>query len=97
MSLLITPEFQHILRVLNTNIDGKEKIMYALTAIRGVGKFFKESCGLISFCSYYSFWNCYNYYRVTIVTGITVVAIVATATVITSLTAVSEISKFLSY
>ena len=38
MSLLITPEFQHILRVLNTNIDGKEKIMYALTAIRGVGR-----------------------------------------------------------
>ena len=38
MSLLTTPEFQHILRVLNTNIDGKEKIMYALTAIRGVGR-----------------------------------------------------------
>ena len=38
MSLLIAPEFQHILRVLNTNIDGKEKIMYALTSIKGVGR-----------------------------------------------------------
>lgn len=30
--------FQHILRVLNTNIDGKHKIMFALTAIKGVGR-----------------------------------------------------------
>ena len=26
--------FQHILRVLNTNIDGKQKIMYGLTSIK---------------------------------------------------------------
>eukprot|EP00232_Nephroselmis_pyriformis_P021050 CAMPEP_0182867296 /NCGR_PEP_ID=MMETSP0034_2-20130328/8643_1 /TAXON_ID=156128 /ORGANISM="Nephroselmis pyriformis, Strain CCMP717" /LENGTH=153 /DNA_ID=CAMNT_0024999643 /DNA_START=37 /DNA_END=498 /DNA_ORIENTATION=+ len=32
--------FQHIIRVLNTNVDGKNKIMYALTAIRGVGRRF---------------------------------------------------------
>ena len=30
--------FQHILRVLNTNIDGKHKIMFALTDIKGVGR-----------------------------------------------------------
>jgi len=38
MSILIQPDFQHILRVLNTNIDGKEKIMYAMTSIKGVGR-----------------------------------------------------------
>ena len=30
--------FQHILRLLNTNVDGKRKIMYALTEIKGVGR-----------------------------------------------------------
>ena len=30
--------FQHIIRLLNTNIDGKQKIMFALTAIKGVGR-----------------------------------------------------------
>jgi len=30
--------FQHILRVLNTNVDGRRKIMFALTAITGVGR-----------------------------------------------------------
>lgn len=30
--------FNHILRLLNTNIDGKRKIMYALTEIKGVGR-----------------------------------------------------------
>lgn len=29
---------QFILRLLNTNVDGKEKIMYALTRIKGVGR-----------------------------------------------------------
>merc|ERR1712156_521709 len=38
MSILIAADFQHILRVLNTNIDGKEKIMYAMTSIKGVGR-----------------------------------------------------------
>jgi len=33
-------EFQHILRVLNTNIDGRHKVMFALTAIKGVGRRF---------------------------------------------------------
>ncbi|KAJ9062861.1 ribosomal 40S subunit protein S18B [Entomophthora muscae] len=38
---LVVPEsnqFQHILRLLNTNVDGKEKIMFALTSIKGVGR-----------------------------------------------------------
>lgn len=41
MSLVVAEQdFTHILRVLNTNIDGKEKIMYALTAIKGIGRRF---------------------------------------------------------
>ena len=38
---LVTGEksnFQFILRLLNTNVEGKEKIMYALTKIKGVGR-----------------------------------------------------------
>lgn len=34
--------FQHILRVLNTNVDGKQKIMYALTSIKGLGRRFSN-------------------------------------------------------
>ncbi|KAJ1458943.1 ribosomal protein S13 [Pelagophyceae sp. CCMP2097] len=37
-SLVISPDFQHILRVLNTNIDGRRKVMFALTSIPGVGR-----------------------------------------------------------
>lgn len=32
--------FQHIIRLANTNVDGREKIIYALTAIKGVGRRF---------------------------------------------------------
>eukprot|EP00171_Calliarthron_tuberculosum_P014028 IDg14028t1 len=35
-------DFQHILRVLNTNIDGRNKVMFALTAIKGVGRRFSN-------------------------------------------------------
>jgi len=35
-------DFKHILRVLNTNIDGKQKIMYALTSIPGIGRRFSQ-------------------------------------------------------
>ncbi|KAH0512544.1 40S ribosomal protein S18 [Microtus ochrogaster] len=35
MSLVIPEKFQHILRVLNTNIDGRRKIAFAITAIKG--------------------------------------------------------------
>merc|ERR1711964_230690 len=30
--------FQYILRLLNTNVEGKQKVMYALTKIKGVGR-----------------------------------------------------------
>ncbi|KAJ3168549.1 ribosomal 40S subunit protein S18B [Geranomyces variabilis] len=31
-------QFQHILRLLNTNVDGRRKVMYAMTHIKGVGR-----------------------------------------------------------
>ena len=37
-------DFQHILRVLNTNVDGKQKIMFALTSIKGIGRRFSNIC-----------------------------------------------------
>ena len=40
MSLIVGDDFQHILRVLNTNVDGRTKVMYALTKIRGIGRRF---------------------------------------------------------
>ena len=43
-SLVGSDNFMHILRVLNTNVDGKQKIMYALTAIRGIGRRFSNIC-----------------------------------------------------
>ena len=39
-SLVSEESFQHILRVLNTNVDGKQKIMFALTSIKGIGRRF---------------------------------------------------------
>ncbi|KAI8469523.1 MAG: 40S ribosomal protein S18 [Monoraphidium minutum] len=41
-SLISGDEFQHILRVLNTNVDGKQKVMYAMTSIRGIGRRFSN-------------------------------------------------------
>ncbi|XP_032751547.1 40S ribosomal protein S18-like [Rattus rattus] len=38
MSLAISEKFQHILPVLNTNIDGQQKIAFAITAFKGVGR-----------------------------------------------------------
>ena len=38
--ILTDTSFQHILRISNTNIDGRNKVMYALTAIKGVGRRF---------------------------------------------------------
>ena len=43
-SLVGNDNFTHILRVLNTNVDGKQKIMYALTAIKGMGRRFSNIC-----------------------------------------------------
>lgn len=38
MSLVIPDKFQHILRIMSTNIDGKRKVGIAMTAIKGVGR-----------------------------------------------------------
>ncbi|XP_062515713.1 small ribosomal subunit protein uS13 [Corticium candelabrum] len=38
MSLVLPEKFQHILRVMNTNIDGNQKVMFGFTAIKGVGR-----------------------------------------------------------
>merc|ERR1712100_175507 len=37
---MMNDDFQHILRIVNTNVDGKQKIPFAVTAIRGVGRRF---------------------------------------------------------
>merc|ERR1711924_554581 len=37
-SYMETENFQHIIRVANTNVDGRVKIMYAITKIRGIGR-----------------------------------------------------------
>ncbi|WVZ13498.1 hypothetical protein V8G54_011064 [Vigna mungo] len=39
-ALVASEDFQHILRVLNTNVDGKQKIMFALTSIKSIGRRF---------------------------------------------------------
>ncbi|CAO4372452.1 Protein CBR-RPS-18 [Caenorhabditis briggsae] len=44
MSLIIPEKFQHIHRVMNTNIDGNRKVPFALTAIKGVGRRFAFVC-----------------------------------------------------
>ncbi|KAA6368404.1 MAG: putative 40S ribosomal protein S18 [Streblomastix strix] len=40
MTLVAPENFQHILRIFNTNIKGTENVIYALTAIKGVGRRF---------------------------------------------------------
>ncbi|KAK2962243.1 putative 40S ribosomal protein S18 [Blattamonas nauphoetae] len=40
MALAAPETFHHILRVFNTNINGNENIVYALTAIKGLGRRF---------------------------------------------------------
>ncbi|XP_021748256.1 40S ribosomal protein S18-like [Chenopodium quinoa] len=44
MSLVANEEFQHILRLLNTNVDGKQKIMFAMTSIKGIGRRYANIC-----------------------------------------------------
>jgi len=43
-SLVVTEEknFNHILRIMNTNIKGKQKVMFALTGIKGIGRRFSN-------------------------------------------------------
>mmetsp|Transcript_14891 Transcript_14891/g.56466 ORF Transcript_14891/g.56466 Transcript_14891/m.56466 type:complete len:229 (-) Transcript_14891:2050-2736(-) len=40
--LVQTDDFQHMLRVLNTNIDGRRTVIYALTSIKGIGRRFAD-------------------------------------------------------
>eukprot|EP00178_Gracilaria_changii_P003133 TRINITY_DN14571_c0_g1_i1.p1 TRINITY_DN14571_c0_g1~~TRINITY_DN14571_c0_g1_i1.p1 ORF type:complete len:156 (+),score=33.47 TRINITY_DN14571_c0_g1_i1:54-521(+) len=43
MALVVEEDkFQHILRIQNTNVDGRYKVMYALTKIRGLGRRFSN-------------------------------------------------------
>lgn len=35
-------KFQHILRILNTNVDGRHRVVYALTKIKGIGRRFSN-------------------------------------------------------
>eukprot|EP00541_Cyclophora_tenuis_P018024 CAMPEP_0116555818 /NCGR_PEP_ID=MMETSP0397-20121206/8355_1 /TAXON_ID=216820 /ORGANISM="Cyclophora tenuis, Strain ECT3854" /LENGTH=147 /DNA_ID=CAMNT_0004081125 /DNA_START=51 /DNA_END=494 /DNA_ORIENTATION=+ len=37
-SLMQGPEFQHILRILNTNVEGKRNVVFGLTKIKGLGR-----------------------------------------------------------
>lgn len=41
-SLIAPDKFQHILRLANTNIEGKRKVMFALTSIKGIGRRFSN-------------------------------------------------------
>merc|ERR1712100_388089 len=44
MSSLVIPEgeFQLVRRILNTNVDGRRKVMFALTGIKGIGRRFSD-------------------------------------------------------
>merc|ERR1711934_870545 len=44
MGVLNSADFTHILRVLSTNVDGKQKVSFAMTAIKGVGRRFSDIC-----------------------------------------------------
>merc|ERR1711935_1118435 len=44
MSMVMPESFQPILRVTNTNLKGERKIMFSLTAIKGVGKRYANLC-----------------------------------------------------
>ena len=35
-------EFQHILRILNTNVEGKRNVVFGLTKIKGLGRRFAD-------------------------------------------------------
>ena len=44
MSLLFPPKFQHMLRFMNTNIDGQRKVPYALTSVKVCSPFLLFKC-----------------------------------------------------
>lgn len=41
-ALMQGPEFQHILRILNTNVEGKRNVVFGLTKIGGIGRRFSD-------------------------------------------------------
>ena len=42
LSIVPNADFTHILRIQNTNVKGKDKVMFALTSIKGVGRRFSN-------------------------------------------------------
>ena len=58
MALVVPEGFQHIHRVMNTNIDGNRKVPYALTAIKGAFLIFRYCCGRSGVGRRYAFAVC---------------------------------------
>ena len=42
LTIVPAADFQHLLRIQNTNVKGKDKVMFALTSIKGVGQRFSN-------------------------------------------------------
>jgi len=42
MAMMMTDDFTHILRIMNTNVDGTNKVMFAMTCIKGIGRRFSN-------------------------------------------------------
>ena len=38
MAMRMGEDFQYVLRILNTNVDGRQKVMYAMCSIKGIGR-----------------------------------------------------------
>ena len=38
MAMMMNEDFQYVLRILNTNVDGRQKVMYAMCTIKGIGR-----------------------------------------------------------
>ena len=38
MAMMMGEDFQYVLRLLNTNVDGRQKVMYAMCSIKGIGR-----------------------------------------------------------
>ena len=36
--MMMGEDFQYVLRILNTNVDGRQKVMYAMCSIKGIGR-----------------------------------------------------------
>jgi small subunit ribosomal protein S18e len=52
MSLVLekADQFRHIIRILNTNVEGKQRLAYGVRSIKGIGRRFA-----IQICKVYSF------------------------------------------